>query len=86
MTTMTRDSLTRPPAGPAPANDHLNDGAPRPFAPEQVRAALRPLVQLLARQAAREWLSQIANDNTPHRSRSSGCALPDAKPCHGDKK
>lgn len=83
---MTRDSLTRRTPGPAPANDHLSEGAPRAFSPEQIHAALRPLVQLLARQAAQEWLSQIANDNTPHRCRSSDRAQPDAKPCHDDHK
>jgi hypothetical protein len=30
----------------------------------KVRAALLPLVRLLARQAAREWLAKEANDNT----------------------
>ncbi len=71
---MTRDSHTGREPGAAPANDNRGEGAPQPFTPEQIRAALRPLVHLLARQAAREWLGQIANDNAPCR------VQPKAKP------
>src|SRR5579859_5062391 len=31
--------------------------------PDRVRAALRPLIKLLARRAARDWLRKAANDN-----------------------
>lgn len=48
----------------APANDHPGDAVPPPMTADQVRAVLRPLVHLLARQAAREWLHRVANDNT----------------------
>jgi hypothetical protein len=30
----------------------------------KVRAALIPLVRLLARQAARDWVAKVANDNS----------------------
>ena len=67
-----------------PANDHRGDIAPQVMTPEQIRAALRPLVHLLARQAAHEWLAERANDNTPPRCRPSGRSLPNAEPCLGD--
>lgn len=31
---------------------------------DKVRAALIPLVKLLARQAARDWMVKVANDNS----------------------
>jgi hypothetical protein len=47
-----------------PAND--NAGQARiEMGDDKVRAALVPLVRLLARQAARDWVSKIANDNSP---------------------
>ena len=41
---------------PLPVNDNAAGGLSAP-------AALVPLVRLLARQAARDWLKQAANDN-----------------------
>jgi len=41
---------------PLPANDTAAGG-------KSAQAALVPLVRLLARQAARDWLKQAANDN-----------------------
>jgi hypothetical protein len=47
-----------------PAND--NAGQARiEMGDDKVRAALVPLVRLLARQAARDWVSKISNDNSP---------------------
>ncbi len=47
--------------GHRPANDNPGGAA---IEMGKVRAALLPLVRLLARQAAREWLAKEANDNT----------------------
>ncbi|HLN23966.1 MAG TPA: hypothetical protein VK558_08285 [Patescibacteria group bacterium] len=41
---------------PLPANDNAAAG-------NSAHAGLIPLVRLLARQAARDWLKQAANDN-----------------------
>jgi len=46
---------------PLPVNDNAAAGNSAP-------AALVPLVRLLARQAARDWLKQAANDNRPEGS------------------
>jgi hypothetical protein len=46
-----------------PAND--NTGNPgKAASPAKFRHALIPLVRLLARQAARDWLEKVANDNS----------------------
>jgi hypothetical protein len=37
--------------------------------PAKFRRALLPLVRLLARQAARDWLEKTANDNSPEKLR-----------------
>ncbi|MEQ8395859.1 hypothetical protein [Thalassobaculum sp.] len=49
-----------------PANDvgAVNE----PLDPARVRALLTPLVRLLARQAARDWLDAVANDNEEPRT------------------
>lgn len=44
-----------------PANDNPGEAD---IEMGKVRAALLPLVRLLARQAARDWLDKVANDNT----------------------
>lgn len=43
-----------------PANDNPGEAD---IEMGKVRAALVPLVKLLARQAARDWLAKVANDN-----------------------
>jgi hypothetical protein len=45
-----------------PANDNAakHDAA---AIPDGLRAALIPLVRLLARQAAHDWMQRVANDN-----------------------
>jgi hypothetical protein len=43
-----------------PANDNAGEAD---IEMGKVRAALIPLVRLLARQAARDWLDKVANDN-----------------------
>jgi len=68
-----------------PANDHRADTVPQTMTPEQVRTVLRPLVHLLARQAAQEWLAESANDNAPTRCWPSGRSLPEVKPCSDDQ-
>jgi hypothetical protein len=52
-----------------PINDNHGDGTMKTVTPEDIRGALRPLAQLLARRAAQEWLVKVANDNTPHKSK-----------------
>jgi hypothetical protein len=47
-----------------PTNDNHGDRTLKIMTPEEVRAALHPLVQLLARRAAHEWLTKAANDNS----------------------
>ncbi len=51
-----------------PAND--NPGG-ADIEMDKVRAALIPLVRLLARQAARDWLDKVANDNAQEMNRNS---------------
>jgi hypothetical protein len=83
---MARDSRIGREQGSTPANDPQdNSAAAQAMTPEQVRMALRPLVHLLARQAAREWLDKIANDNAPCRSRPSGQSPPGTEPCRDDQ-
>ena len=54
------------PAGvPLAANDNAAGGNRETT---RNHAALVPLVRLLARQAARDWLKQAANDNRPEGS------------------
>jgi hypothetical protein len=47
------------PANDNPVQAHIEMGD------DKVRAALIPLVRLLARQAARDWVVKVANDNSP---------------------
>jgi len=44
-----------------PANDNPGEAD---IEMVKVRAALIPLVRLLARQAARDWVAKVANDNS----------------------
>jgi len=85
-TAMARDDRIGRDQGRTPANDYRGDAAAQAMTPEQVRALLRPLVHLLARQVAREWLDKIANDNAPRRSRPSGQSPPRTRPCRDDQK
>lgn len=57
-----------------PANDNSATEELKASDPALVRAKLVPLVKLLARQAAREWLKTAANDNQERKAKQS---LPD---------
>jgi hypothetical protein len=64
--TMIEDNNKHPAAemgSPLPANDNAaGDGAQ---VCRHLHTALVPLVRFLARQVARDWLKQAANDNRP---------------------
>jgi hypothetical protein len=62
-------------------NDNQGEETVKPITPEDVRIALRSLVQLLARRAAHEWLSNVANDNTSTNSKPPRKAPPPKDTC-----
>lgn len=71
---MAKDDRERDETDLRPANDNSAVEELVASDPKLVRAKLVPLVKLLARQAAREWLKAAANGNQEHKAEQS---LPD---------
>jgi hypothetical protein len=71
---MVTNDRTEHELGLMPPNDNQRDSTMKTMAPDEICIALRPLVQLLARRAAHEWLAKEANNNAPHSSKPTRSA------------